>query len=106
MQSISKQLLRSRNAFLILLTLALAGAAAEKNPEVPFPDGYRSWLQVKSETIGPADKSFATEGGRSFTSTPIRRPSKGTTRENSRMAPYSYARPFVRKRAKAIPKAS
>jgi Cytochrome P460 len=66
MQSMSKQLLRSRNAFLIVLTLALAGAAAEKSPEVPFPDGYRSWLQVKSETIGPEDKSFATEGGKIF----------------------------------------
>ena len=48
MQSYSKQLLRSPNAFLIVLTLALAGAAAEKNPEVPFPDGYRLWQHVKS----------------------------------------------------------
>ena len=66
MQSNRKRLLRSGKAFVIVLTLALAVAAAEKKPEVPFPDGYRSWQHVKSVVIGPEHKSFATEGGKIF----------------------------------------
>jgi len=62
MQSNRKRLWRSGSAFVIVLALA----AAEKNSEVPFPDGYRSWQHVKSVVIGPEHKSFATEGGKIF----------------------------------------
>src|ERR1044071_6955216 len=49
-----------------LLVIAFGITAAEKNPEVPFPDGYRSWQHVKSVVFGPGHKSFASEGGKIF----------------------------------------
>ena len=59
----------NRNQFAqsaIAVALILAVAAAEKSPEVPYPDGYRSWQHVKSVVFGPEHKSFAAEGGRIF----------------------------------------
>src|SRR5215469_6650893 len=46
------------------MTIAVTGA--ENSPEIPFPDGYRSWQHVKSVVIGPGHKSFASEGGKIF----------------------------------------
>jgi hypothetical protein len=46
--------------------MVLAGAAAEKTAEVPFPDGYLSWQHVKSTVIGPEHKSFPSGGAKIF----------------------------------------
>ncbi len=50
----------------MVAAIALAGSAAEKSAEVPFPDGYRGWQHVKSVVVGPEHKSFAAEGGKIF----------------------------------------
>ena len=56
-----------RNSVVSVTLLAMFHvAAAEKAPEVPFPDGYRSWQHVKSVVNGPGHKSFASEGGKIF----------------------------------------
>jgi hypothetical protein len=52
-----------------LLLLALSGSTlAWQQPGteaalVSYPEGYRSWVHVKSALISPAHKSFATIGG-------------------------------------------
>ena len=52
-----------------LLLLALSGSAlAWQQPGaeaalVAYPEGYRSWVHVKSALISPAHKNFATIGG-------------------------------------------
>jgi len=51
---------------LTLLLIAPGVTASQKSPDVPFPDGYRSWRHVKSVVVGPEHKSFATEGGKVF----------------------------------------
>ncbi|HTE48166.1 MAG TPA: cytochrome P460 family protein [Gemmatimonadaceae bacterium] len=42
--------------------LAWRTSASTQAP-VPYPDGYRNWVHVKSTAVGPAHKSFATMGG-------------------------------------------
>jgi hypothetical protein len=32
-------------------------------PTVPYPDGYRAWMHVKSAIISPAHKNYAATGG-------------------------------------------
>ena len=54
------------HVFLICSATILGTAAPETSPEVPFPDGYRSWQHVKSVVNGPGSKSFASEGGKIF----------------------------------------
>lgn len=66
MQSNGNRLSRRGNGAAIALAAALVVTAAEKSPEVPFPDGYRSWQHVKTVVIGPEDKSFAAEGARTY----------------------------------------
>ena len=38
-------------------------AAQHPTAPVPYPDGYRTWVHVKSGVIGPAHRTFATNGG-------------------------------------------
>ncbi|HLK62241.1 MAG TPA: cytochrome P460 family protein [Bryobacteraceae bacterium] len=66
MDSHQKPVVRGAVAFVILSVIALRVTAAEKSPEVPFPDGYRSWQHVKSVVIGAGHPSFASEGTRMF----------------------------------------
>jgi hypothetical protein len=66
MKSNQKRILRDRVGLAISLTIASVLTAAERSPEVPFPDGYRSWQHVKTVVIGPEHKSFASEGGKVF----------------------------------------
>lgn len=55
----------------ILVPFALLGAVIAWHPSVPvaakdtvaYPEGYRSWVHVKSAAIGPSNKSFSTMGG-------------------------------------------
>lgn len=44
------------------LTMAVAVWAADK-PEVPYPEGFRSWQHVKTIVIGSEHPSFAKRGG-------------------------------------------
>jgi hypothetical protein len=48
------------------LVIASGVTGSQKSPDVPFPDGYRSWQHVKSVVVGPEHKSFAAEGGKVF----------------------------------------
>jgi hypothetical protein len=66
MENNRKQIAWRSVVFVVFLVFALGITAAEKSPEVPFPDGYRSWQHVKSVVIGPEHKSFASEGGKIF----------------------------------------
>jgi hypothetical protein len=61
-----KRIVRHAVAFVVLPVIVLGLAAAEKSPEVPFPDGYRSWRRVKSVIFGPEHPSFARDGARVF----------------------------------------
>jgi hypothetical protein len=63
MQSNRKRIVR---IICVALSLAMLGITAVERPEVPFPEGYRSWQHVKSVISGPEHKSFATEGGKIF----------------------------------------
>ena len=33
------------------------------DPVVPYPEGYRSWMHVKSTLVGPQSTAFASNGG-------------------------------------------
>lgn len=56
---------------LMLVLLAAAGSAAAGQPSasvnasatVVYPEGFRSWVHVKSSLISPSHKSFASLGG-------------------------------------------
>jgi len=48
---------------LIGCLVAIAIAVAAETPPVPYPDGFRSWMVVKSMVVGPAHDSFANRGG-------------------------------------------
>ncbi len=53
------------NLFLIV-TAFLAAAflvPAQEQPDVPYPEGFRSWHLVKSKVVGRESKSFPTRGG-------------------------------------------
>jgi hypothetical protein len=54
-------------AFAVLI-LAVSGSALARQRSgsdgvVAYPEGYRNWTHVKSGLIGPAHKTFATNGG-------------------------------------------
>lgn len=66
MKTNGERIARSGLFSLIGVSIALAGTAAEKTAEVPFPDGYLSWQHVKSTVVGPEHKSFTSEGGKIF----------------------------------------
>ena len=42
---------------------AIAIVTAAEAPAVPYPDGFRSWMVVKSLVVGTAHQSFANRGG-------------------------------------------
>jgi Cytochrome P460 len=42
---------------------AIAIATAAEAPPVSYPDGFRSWIVVKSLVVGPAHESFPGRGG-------------------------------------------
>lgn len=44
-------------------TLAFGLWAQSAGPTVPYPDGYRQWIHVKSTLIGPSSPAFANNGG-------------------------------------------
>jgi hypothetical protein len=48
MKSNKERMLNDPVLLVILLAMASGGGAVEKMPEVPFPDGYRTWQHVKS----------------------------------------------------------
>src|SRR5262245_30195694 len=54
-------------ALLLMLVLPITAvgwhAVAGTDEMVAYPEGYRTWTHVKSTAIGPAHKSFATNGG-------------------------------------------
>lgn len=57
-----------RVAVVVLFMVLSAGsvgwrAIANANETVAYPEGYRTWTHVKSTAIGPAHKSFGTNGG-------------------------------------------
>lgn len=54
-----------KHLFAAVLAVAM-GAAVAEGPEVPYPNGYRSWRHVKTVVIGPEHKSFASDGGKIF----------------------------------------
>ena len=66
MESNQKRIVRDAVALAVLSVIVFGVAAAEKSPEVPFPDGYRSWQHVKSVVFGPGHPSFASDGARIF----------------------------------------
>lgn len=35
----------------------------KEEPEVPFPEGYRSWAHVKSAVVTPLNSNYSTSGG-------------------------------------------
>ena len=48
----------------VLIGLAVsAAAAAQPRPDVAFPDGYRSWVHIKSGWIGEGSPAFPHFGG-------------------------------------------
>jgi hypothetical protein len=54
---------RGTTACLIACLAAFAIATAAETPPVPYPDGFRSWMVVKSMVVGPAHESFPNRGG-------------------------------------------
>jgi hypothetical protein len=46
-----------------LTAVAIAIASAAETPPVPHPEGFRSWMVVKSLIVGPAHASFPNRGG-------------------------------------------
>ena len=46
----------------ILFWILLASQTATSD-QVAYPEGYRTWVHVKSSMIGPTHKNFATMGG-------------------------------------------
>ena len=97
MQNSTNRKLRDAKTFAILLmTIAAAIRAAEKPPEVPFPDGYRSWLHVKSVVIGPEHKSYAAEGGKIYHFYANPQAVEGYRAGHFRMVQSSCVRPCIR----------
>jgi len=55
----------------LLVLLAVTGrvlaaqtsSAAAASPAVPYPDGYRNWVHIKSALISPAHQRFSVNGG-------------------------------------------
>jgi hypothetical protein len=45
------------------LLTATAAMQAGDPPAVPYPDGFRTWRQVRSIVVGPEHSSFAARGG-------------------------------------------
>jgi Cytochrome P460 len=54
---------RQTTAYLIACLTAIAIVAAAEPSPVPYPDGFRSWMVVKSLVVGPAHASFPNRGG-------------------------------------------
>jgi len=54
---------RGATASLIASLAAIAIVTAAEAPAVPYPDGFRSWMVVKSLVVGTAHQSFANRGG-------------------------------------------
>src|SRR5258708_34799271 len=51
---------------LLLIATALTVAAtmwSDEKPDVPFPEGFRSWQHVMSDIVGSEHQSFAARGG-------------------------------------------
>jgi len=65
MQNCTNRVLPTIEVIAALLTIAVA-VVADKAPEVPYPDGYRSWQHVKSTVVGPEHQSYAAEGGKIY----------------------------------------
>ena len=53
---------RLTTACLVACLAAIAIATAAEAP-VPYPEGFRSWMVVKSMVVGPAHASFPNRGG-------------------------------------------
>ena len=53
---------RGTTACLFACLAAIAFATAAEAP-VPYPEGFRSWMVVKSLVVGPAHASFPNRGG-------------------------------------------
>ena len=53
---------RATAACVMACLAALAIATAAEAP-VPYPEGFRSWMVVKSMVVGPAHASFPNRGG-------------------------------------------
>jgi Cytochrome P460 len=53
---------RGTTACLLACLAAIAFATAAEAP-VPYPEGFRSWMVVKSLVVGPAHASFPNRGG-------------------------------------------
>jgi Cytochrome P460 len=66
MRTNRNQLTRNLKVFMALAAILFGVAAAAKIPEVPFPDGYRSWQHVKSVVVDPERNPLASEGGKIF----------------------------------------
>src|ERR1700745_2750120 len=49
--------------FFIIFSNGPKPMTADDPGPVPYPDGYRSWVHVKSTLIGPAHKNFSIMGG-------------------------------------------
>jgi len=54
---------KPRGTTVCLIACLAAIATAAERPAVPFPDGFRSWIVVKSLVVGPAHESFPNRGG-------------------------------------------
>src|SRR4249919_21974 len=66
-----KQINERRNCRVNLRPLLLAATAltvaatmwSEEKPDVPYPEGFRSWQHVISDIVGPEAQSFPARGG-------------------------------------------
>jgi hypothetical protein len=54
---------RLTTAALIACFTAIVVTAAAETPPAPYPDGFRSWMVVKSLVVGAGHASFANRGG-------------------------------------------
>src|SRR5579862_3317463 len=56
---------RNRKPVLLIATTLTVVATmwSEEKPDVPFPEGFRSWQLVMSDVVGPEHQSFAARGG-------------------------------------------
>jgi hypothetical protein len=55
-----------RKQTLLLIATALTVAAtmwSEERPDVPYPEGFRSWQHVITDVVGKENQTFATRGG-------------------------------------------
>ena len=58
--------MRKAIVFVMMPAIGLLVVAAEKSPEVPYPDTYRAWRHLKSVVVGPGHQSYASQGGKIF----------------------------------------